>query len=296
MKDFPINDLLQANDLQSLSNVITQIFTHLKKTSKSANYPTQRYLGLLEAIGRDVSLKILSILQRKRLMHLPYDGFEVVAADCKSIFAVWDENFDEFKNALRELAKRRNQEKLPIRVDLEMHRLLVDRIASIRKFRKQHHELRSVITRVLPEGGSSATVTASDSAAASPVDALTEIDEAYTEVRDTDVLLLSAEGAEMWDNAQKKYDTRIYRVESSITAILRDKLALAKNATEMFRIFSKFNALFIRPRIKGAIQEYQAQLIQKVKHGRRWRRQRRCNSIYMMFRLTPFFYHHRDRH
>ena len=31
------------------------------------------------------------------------------------------------------------------------------------------------------------------------------------------------------------------------------------------RVFSKFNALFFRPRIRGAIQEYQAQLISRVK-------------------------------
>ena len=33
----------------------------------------------------------------------------------------------------------------------------------------------------------------------------------------------------------------------------------------MFGIFSKFNALFVRPHIRGAIREYQAQLIQRVK-------------------------------
>ena len=33
----------------------------------------------------------------------------------------------------------------------------------------------------------------------------------------------------------------------------------------MFRIFSRFNALFVRPRIRGAIREYQTQLIQRVK-------------------------------
>jgi dynein heavy chain 1 len=33
----------------------------------------------------------------------------------------------------------------------------------------------------------------------------------------------------------------------------------------MFRVFSKFSALFFRPRIKGAIQEYQSLLIQSVK-------------------------------
>jgi dynein heavy chain 1 len=33
----------------------------------------------------------------------------------------------------------------------------------------------------------------------------------------------------------------------------------------MFRIFSQYNALLVRPRIRGAIREYQTQLIQKVK-------------------------------
>ena len=55
------------------------------------------------------------------------------------------------------------------------------------------------------------------------------------------------------------------RVETSITAHLRDQLGTAKNANEMFRIFSRFNALFVRPHIRGAIREYQTQLIQRVK-------------------------------
>ncbi len=48
--------------------------------------------------------------------------------------------------------------------------------------------------------------------------------------------------------------------ESMITANLRDNLTSSRNANEMFHVFSKFNALFFRPRIRGAIQEYQAQL------------------------------------
>ena len=62
-----------------------------------------------------------------------------------------------------------------------------------------------------------------------------------------------------------RYDERIDRVETRITARLRDQLGIAKNANEMFRIFSRFNALFVRPHIRGAIREYQTQLIQRVK-------------------------------
>lgn len=54
-------------------------------------------------------------------------------------------------------------------------------------------------------------------------------------------------------------------METRIAAHLRDQLGTAKNANEMFRIFSRYNALFVRPHIQGAIREYQTQLIQRVK-------------------------------
>ena len=62
-----------------------------------------------------------------------------------------------------------------------------------------------------------------------------------------------------------RYEERIDRVETRITARLRDQLGTAKNANEMFRIFSRFNALFVRQRIRGAIREYQKLLIGLVK-------------------------------
>ena len=80
-----------------------------------------------------------------------------------------------------------------------------------------------------------------------------------------DGLDISKEGTESWEAALRRYEERIDRVETRITARLRDQLGTAKNANEMFRIFSRFNALFIRPHIRGAIREYQTQLIQRVK-------------------------------
>ena len=62
-----------------------------------------------------------------------------------------------------------------------------------------------------------------------------------------------------------RYDERIDRVETRIAARLRDQLGTAKSANEMFRIFSRYNALFVRDHIRGAIREYQTQLIQRVK-------------------------------
>jgi dynein heavy chain 1, cytosolic len=50
-----------------------------------------------------------------------------------------------------------------------------------------------------------------------------------------------------------------------MTARLRDQLGTAKNVNEIFRIFGRFNALFVRPHIRGSIREYQTQLIQRFK-------------------------------
>jgi dynein heavy chain 1 len=62
-----------------------------------------------------------------------------------------------------------------------------------------------------------------------------------------------------------QYNEGVARVENQIIARLRDRLATARNATDMTRIFSQFNALFVRPKIRGAIQEYQSQLIDSIR-------------------------------
>ncbi|CAG8710114.1 2001_t:CDS:2 [Acaulospora colombiana] len=92
-----------------------------------------------------------------------------------------------------------------------------------------------------------------------------EVKEAYEIIKNIDILDVTAEGTEIWVTAENAYNERIARVENQIIARLRDRLGTARNANEMFRVFSKFNALFVRPKIRGAIQEYQTQLIESVK-------------------------------
>jgi hypothetical protein len=63
----------------------------------------------------------------------------------------------------------------------------------------------------------------------------------------------SPEGNEIWMTAENAYNERVARVENQIIARLRDRLATARNANEMFRVFSKFNALFVRPKVSLSI-------------------------------------------
>lgn len=61
------------------------------------------------------------------------------------------------------------------------------------------------------------------------------------------------EGTEIWVAAENAYNERVARVENQIIARLRDRLGTARNANEMFRVFSKFNALFVRPKVRNIL-------------------------------------------
>ncbi|GLV39725.1 Dynein heavy chain 64C [Carabus blaptoides fortunei] len=277
MKDFPINDLLAATELERIRVAVQQIFTHLRKI-RSTKYPIQRCLRLMEAISRDLGSQLLKVLGTRRLMHIPFDEFEKVMGQCFEVFTTWDDEYDKLQGLLRDIVKKKRDEHLKMvwRVSFQ-HKRLQTRMENMRKFRRQHEQLRTVIVRVLrptvrqvpgqsgegdvPEQPK-ADVLAMDVADANAIE---EVNLAYENVKEVDCLDISREGVDAWDAAVQRYEERIDRVETRITAHLRDQLGTAKNANEMFRIFSRFNALFVRPHIRGAIREYQTHLIQRVK-------------------------------
>ena len=60
MKDFPINDLLSATELERIRSAVIGIFNHLRKI-RNTKYPIQRALRLVEAISRDLSNQLLKV-------------------------------------------------------------------------------------------------------------------------------------------------------------------------------------------------------------------------------------------
>ncbi|XP_041352869.1 LOW QUALITY PROTEIN: cytoplasmic dynein 1 heavy chain 1-like [Gigantopelta aegis] len=275
MKDFPINDLLSATELDRIRIALQGIFIHLRKI-RPTKYPIQRALKLVEAISRDLQTQLLKVLGTRRLMHIPYDEFEKVLSACFEVFTMWDDEYDKLQGMLRDLVKKKREEHLRMvwRIN-PVHKKLQARLDHMRRFRHQHEQLRSVIMRVLRPStskGRAGTPMVEEPDNKDPlvdeaadVNAIEEVNLAYENVKEVDVVDTSKEGAEAWEAAIKRYDERIDRVETRITARLRDQLGTARNANEMFRIFSRFNALFVRPHIRGAIREYQTQLIQRVK-------------------------------
>ncbi|CAI4230233.1 unnamed protein product [Auanema sp. JU1783] len=264
MKDMPLNELVSATDMDGIRFAISNIFNHMKKM-RSTKYPVQRALRFIEAISRDVNTQILKVLGTRRLMNITIVEFDQLMHQCFALFQKWDEEYERFITLLRDISKKKRD--TPMKMTTwkiqPVHKKLENRLTLARQFRRQHEQLRTVIARVLrPKGSREKEEDSIISEESTPID---QIDLAYEFVKEVDCLDVSPEGNLSWEAAHRRYDEHIERVETAITSRLRDQLESARNAKEMFNIFSRFNALFIRPNIRGAIREYQTQLIHRVK-------------------------------
>jgi dynein heavy chain 1 len=186
-------------------------------------------------------------------MHLKYPEFEKLASLAEEVFQVWDDQIKDFTNIARDITRKRSEKFIPIKITAA-HSKIQERVSFIWNFRKQHEQLRDTILRVVvkpmkqmenDQGHSNEHINVSD------VNAVDEVDAAYECVRTIDVLDVSTEGTQIWTAAESAYNERVARVENQIIAKLRDRLGTAKNAHEMFRVFSKFNALFVRPKVSS---------------------------------------------
>ncbi|KAG9237794.1 cytoplasmic dynein-like protein 1 heavy chain 1 [Amylocarpus encephaloides] len=270
MRDFPLDELLSATSLPKVQDALALIFTHLNKKLRICPYPIRRALPLVESISADLNSQLHSLLHGRSLMHLEYREFKHLMATADSIWKIWDEHIKEFTNVAREVTRRRNEKFVPIKINPK-HAELQSRLKYVSTFRDNHEQLQKTIVKVLgPRSGDSTADGVSNGAVIveemGDMDAVEEVQQAYAALNNVDLLDVSAEGTQAWVQAESTYNERTSRVENSIIAQLRDRLATAKNANEMFRVFSKFNALFVRPKIRSAITEYQTTLIENVKN------------------------------
>ena len=272
MRDFPLDELLSATSLSKAQEAIVQIFSHLNKKLKICPYPIRRALHLVEAVSSDLNDVLHRLLPGTELATLDYKEFQNIMQTCDDIFIAWEDNVKEFTSVARDVTRRRNEKFIPIKVK-NKHSELETRVKYVSKFRDNHEQLQRTIINVL---GPAATISGVTESADTngvvveeigDVDAVQEVKQAWEALQNVDLLDVTDDGKERWVRAENLYNERTTRVENSIISRLRDRLATAKTANEMFRVFSKFNALFVRPKIRGAIQEYQNQLMDHVKHA-----------------------------
>ncbi|KXS20765.1 hypothetical protein M427DRAFT_130976 [Gonapodya prolifera JEL478] len=272
MKDFPLGELLSAPDVDKIRDAVQLIFQHMGRKLRASPYPIRRALALVEAISRDLSDQLLRVLAPRRLMFIPYAEFDRATSGCEAVFNAWDEELKEFLPTARDLIRKRSEKPMQMKV-VPAHGRLQERIKYVRQFRRGHEQLLETIQRVLGgEDEKKSNVGGTIGGKGDPTlngmsgsTALEDVTQAYEIVKRVDVLDVTTDGTEIWVAAENAYNEHIAQVENQIISLLRDRLGACRNASEMFRVLGKFNALFVRPKIRGAIQEYQSQLIDNVK-------------------------------
>lgn len=70
MKDFPLQDLLAANSLESIKAAIGAIFLHMRKI-RNTSYPPGRVMHLLEAVSRDVLAQMTKVRMFASVVQAP---------------------------------------------------------------------------------------------------------------------------------------------------------------------------------------------------------------------------------
>lgn len=266
MRDFPINDLLSATDLDRAADALLAVFSHLNKKLRISPYPVKKALSLVDAISRDLNDTLIGILGPLRIMYMEFERFYAALDSASRVFLAWDEGHKEFVSTGREVIKKRYEKFLPIKVN-PVHLQLRNRLSYLATFRKTHEQLRMMVSsgKAMSLASTSAVSAETQQHTLAGSKMMDAINAAYDSVKVIDVLDVSQEGAEIWASAELTYNERVARVENSLIARLRDLLGQAKTARDMLRVLSQFNTLFVRPKVRGAVQEYQQQLLHSVK-------------------------------
>jgi hypothetical protein len=182
MKDFPLNELLSATDLDKIQESLSLIFGHINRKLRLSPYPIRRALPLVEVISRDFNDQLLRILTSQRLPYTPYETFERLLSQTLNIFRTWDDQIKEFTNVARDVMRKRSERFMPIKIN-PAHAKLQERTGYLREWRKQHEQLAVMTGPTKGLGGIGMEI--------GGMDMEEEVKEAYEVVKRIDVLDVS---------------------------------------------------------------------------------------------------------
>lgn len=203
MKDFPLNELLSATDLDRIQDGLVAVFSHLNKKLKLSPYPIRRALPLVEAISKDLSDQLLRVLNAQKLMYASFPTFEAALSLAAAIFTTWDDLLKEFTNVAREVTRKRSEKFLPIKINA--HHIasgLKARIEYLRNFRKHHQQLVGMVSPTKGVVGAGKDSTDAGLSLLGGLDMQEEVRLAWDEVKNVDVLDTSEGGTQIWVTAE----------------------------------------------------------------------------------------------
>ena len=254
-KELNIQEMMTSQSIEELNQILTGILQNLRRVT-TIDYDIRRVYQLIEVLSKDIANQILKILGRENLMFCTFNEFKNWYEKANEIFKKFDDSVSYFMSRTRNptFAGIVNSATAHHRTNL-YYLPLKNRLEQLYKIRELHQKLKSVIEDIIARSSDKGFLSIND------------IEKGYNSFKGINVLDTTKEGNDALERCEKEFLHHIDIAETYITKRLREKLGSATNANEMFRIFSKFNGLFFRPRIKSAIEEYQSQLLKTVKDG-----------------------------
>lgn len=198
-------------------------------------------------------------------MRQPYDpDFLRSKREADALFAAWRQGTRRVEEMFLDMWKKRRaasassssssttnaQQILRALQPSAEHARLEQRLEEVGAFRAAHARFCDVVERAL---------------AGEDSEAVRDLEGAYARFLGVDALDTSPEGAQAWGAAHEFYAQKVDRLEARAIRVLSARLGQAKTAEEMLRAFARFNPLFVRPRIRAAVGQFQAPLIQHVR-------------------------------
>lgn len=246
---------MTSQTIEELNTQLTIVLQNLKKIV-NIDYDIKRVYQLIEVISKDLYNQMLKILGQENLMFCNFDEFKMWYDKANEIFKKFDENVSYFMSKTKGIGYSGIISSAQAHNKTIYHYVpLKNRLDQLFRIRDLHERLKTVIEDIIARSGSKVFLSIND------------IEAGYNSFKGINVLDISKEGEETLARCEKEFNHNIDSAETYITKRLREKLGGANNASEMFRIFSKFSGLFFRQRIKSAIEEYQSQLLKTVKDG-----------------------------
>ena len=255
LKDLPIKEMYNSNNIDDLIIQIQKIFEVVKNKMKLSTYPLKRIQQLIDCVNEDMISQLIKII-RPNLMSMKYEDFHELMKKCSNLFEpIWKNEYDQLKKEIIELAKKRNEDILQARVNFP-HEPLKKRLIYLDTFRLEHKELVEITLKLNKSNNNSEKTEESQ--------ITREIKNAYKLTNNIDVLDLSDNGNRALANVKSEYDAIVGKIEGQISSSLSEQLVSAKNINDKFRIFEKFKIIIKRTRIQASIQDYQRSLIRNV--------------------------------
>eukprot|EP00127_Corallochytrium_limacisporum_P003948 Clim_evm33s155 gene=Clim_evmTU33s155 len=286
MRDFPIQNLLAADTMDTLREAEEACFGHLESRMRGSSYPSDRCVLFTRNLTRDVVERAQHILRRSNVLAITSEkgavndsssealvGFLSLMKNVRTQLLALSKVLKESGTVDKGAAMRLGTLPTVNNMLCQEAEVLRQRVTSITQFKDRHQQLQRVLEHLNTDevGGNdensalAANLKEENHGKDKGQEVGAVLSDAFADVaRVAQEFDLTESGSESWANALARYDEQVGLVEAELIVILQRLLNSAVSSQDMFETFNRFSMLFDRPRIRQSVRRYQTMLVERT--------------------------------